>query len=357
MLVHAALFPEKKADAAMRTQLYENRAVLSRQMLALLGLVCHHAKEVQRRDMCLRNLKQHLQQDEATQTAWLKLPAEDRWLWQNDPIETQATFLRLLLAANPADPLAPRVVKYLVQTRRHTTHWNSTRDTATVIHALAEYLRATRETVPQLDLEFVLDGKTHSRVHLDATNLLSAGHVLTLSDAELPTGPHTLELRKTGSAPLYASAALTLFSQEESLPAAGLDIQTQRRFYRLENNQRTEIASDTPLRSGDLVEVELTLESKHDAEYLLVEDFKPAGFETISVRSGWNSDDLPCYQEFRDEKVCLYIENLRQGRHTLRYLVRAETPGRFTALPTQVSAMYAPDLRANSADWRAKVEE
>jgi uncharacterized protein YfaS (alpha-2-macroglobulin family) len=194
-------------------------------------------------------------------------------------------------------------------------------------------------------------------VHLDATNLLSAGHVLTLSDAELPTGPHTLELRKTGSAPLYASAALTLFSQEESLPAAGLDIQTQRRFYRLENNQRTEIASDTPLRSGDLVEVELTLESKHDAEYLLVEDFKPAGFETISVRSGWNSDDLPCYQEFRDEKVCLYIENLRQGRHTLRYLVRAETPGRFTALPTQVSAMYAPDLRANSADWRAKVEE
>jgi uncharacterized protein YfaS (alpha-2-macroglobulin family) len=357
MLVHAGLFAEKKADAAMRTRLYENRVALSRQMLALLGLVCHHAKEVQRRDMCLRNLKQHLQQDEATQTAWLKLPAEDRWLWQNDPIETQATFLRLLLAANPADPLAPRVVKYLVQTRRHTTHWNSTRDTATVIHALAEYLRATRETVPQLDLEFVLDGKTHSRVHLDATNLLSAGHVLTLSDAELPTGPHTLELRKTGSAPLYASAALTLFSQEESLPAAGLDIQTQRRFYRLENNQRTEIASDTPLRSGDLVEVELTLESKHDAEYLLVEDFKPAGFETISVRSGWNSDDLPCYQEFRDEKVCLYIENLRQGRHTLRYLVRAETPGRFTALPTQVSAMYAPDLRANSADWRAKVEE
>ena len=357
MLVHAGLFAEKKAAPAMRTRLYENRAALSRQMLALLGLVCHHAKEVQRRDMCLRNLKQHLQQDEATQTAWLKLPADSRWLWQNDPIETQATFLRLLLAANPADPLAPRVVKHLVQTRRHTTHWNSTRDTATVIHALSEYLRATHETVPQIDLEFVLDGKTHSRVHLDASNLLSAGHVLTLSNAELPTGPHTLEVRKTGPAPLYASASLTLFSQEESLPAAGLDIQTQRRFYRLENDQRTEITSDTLLRSGDLLEVELTLESKHDAEYLLVEDFKPAGFETISVRSGWNWDGVPCYQEFRDEKVCLYIEHLRHGTHTLRYLVRAETPGRFTALPTQVSAMYAPDLRANSADWRAKVEE
>jgi uncharacterized protein YfaS (alpha-2-macroglobulin family) len=45
----------------------------------------------------------------------------------------------------------------------------------------------------------------------------------------------------------------------------------------------------------------------------------------------------------RDEKISLSI-------------VRAETPGRFTALPTQVSAMYAPELRANSADWRARVE-
>lgn len=354
-LVHAALFPEKEADADMRTRLYENRAALSRQMVALLGLVCHQAKEVERRDMCLRNLKQHLQQDDATQTAWLKLPAENRWLWQNDAIETQATFLRLLIAANPADPLAPRVVKHLVQTRRHTTHWNSTRDTATVIHALSEYLRATQETTPELDLEFVLDGKTHSRAHLNASNLLAAGHMLALSDAELPTGQHTLEIRKTGTAPLFATAALALFIQEESLPAAGLDIQTQRRFFRLENDQRIEVTSDTPLRSGDLLEVELTLKSLHDAEYLLVEDFKPAGFETVSVRSGWNWDGVPCYQEFRDEKVCLYIERLRQGTHTLRYLVRAETPGRFTALPTQVSAMYAPEVRANSTDWRARV--
>lgn len=357
MLVHAALFPEKEADAAMRTQLHENRAALSRQMLALLGLVCHHAKETERRDMCLRNLKQHLQQDEATQTAWLKLPAEDRWLWQNDPIETQATFLRLLIAANPADPLAPRVVKHLVQTRRHTTHWNSTRDTAAVIHALSEYLRATKENAPQMDIEFVLGGKTHSRVHLDASNLLTREHVLTLSADELPTGSHKLEIRKTGNAPLFASAALTLFSQEETLPAAGLEIQTQRRFFRIDNNQRTEISRDTPLNSGDMLEVELTLESNHDAEYLLVEDFKPAGFETVSVRSGWSEDGFSCYREFRDEKVCLYIEHLRQGRHTLSYLVRAETPGRFTALPTQVSAMYAPDLRANSTDWRAQVKD
>jgi alpha-2-macroglobulin len=33
------------------------------------------------------------------------------------------------------------------------------------------------------------------------------------------------------------------------------------------------------LLSGELVEVELTLESKNDYEYLLFEDMKPAGFE------------------------------------------------------------------------------
>jgi uncharacterized protein YfaS (alpha-2-macroglobulin family) len=37
--------------------------------------------------------------------------------------------------------------------------------------------------------------------------------------------------------------------------------------------------------------------------------------------------------------------------------VKAEIPGRFSALPTKVEAMYAPELKGNSDEWKVKIEE
>jgi uncharacterized protein YfaS (alpha-2-macroglobulin family) len=54
--------------------------------------------------------------------------------------------------------------------------------------------------------------------------------------------------------------------------------------------------------------------------------------------------------EPRDQSVDFFIRSLPRGTHTLRYQLRAETPGTFKALPATAEAMYAPELRANSAD-------
>ena len=75
------------------------------------------------------------------------------------------------------------------------------------------------------------------------------------------------------------------------------------------------------------------------------------------MQSGWTWEKLPAYKEFRDERVAFFIENLHQGTHNLSYRVRAEIPGRFSALPTKVEAMYAPTIRGNSAEWKARIEE
>ena len=87
--------------------------------------------------------------------------------------------------------------------------------------------------------------------------------------------------------------------------------------------------------SGDLVEVELTVESKNDYEYILLEDMKAADFEPVEVRSGYNGNELGAYVEFRDERVTLFVSALARGRHSLSYRLRAEIPGQFSALPDQ----------------------
>jgi hypothetical protein len=107
--------------------------------------------------------------------------------------------------------------------------------------------------------------------------------------------------------------------------------------------------------SGDLIEVELVIESKNDYESLIIEDFKAAGLEPVDIRSGYNGNELGAYVEFRDEKVSFFVYRLMRGKHTVSYRLRAEIPGEFSALPTVIQAMYAPELKGNSDENKVKV--
>jgi uncharacterized protein YfaS (alpha-2-macroglobulin family) len=377
-LVHCTLVEHGTGDTAMRNQLYEKREHLSRYNVALLGLACHAAGEGERRDMCLRNLRQFLKQDDENQTAWLDLPQQGWWFWWDDAIETQAAFLKLLCVTEPRGEAAARIAKHLLNNRRNGTWWNSTKDTAAVIEALAGFVKASGESEPRQTVELLVDGRSLSKVEITRDNLFTFNGTFVLKGDALGTGEHTIELRKLGTSPLYANAFLTVFTQEDNIPAAGLEVKARRKFYRLieekpqqqvagsrgqvlpqtgSKYRREEIDSDAPVKSGDLIEVELSIDSKNDYEYVLIEDFKPAGFEPVEVRSGWNHDGLPSYQEYRDEKVAFFSERLPQGTHNLRYRVKAEIPGRFSALPARIEAMYAPELKGNSSEWKARIED
>ncbi len=111
------------------------------------------------------------------------------------------------------------------------------------------------------------------------------------------------------------------------------------------------------MKSGDLVEVELEVDSKNDYEYIVLEDMKAAGFEPVEVRSGYNGNDMGAYVEFHDERVAFFVRWLTRGKHSVSYRLRAEVPGSFSALPTKISAMYAPELKGNSDEIRLHVED
>ncbi len=81
------------------------------------------------------------------------------------------------------------------------------------------------------------------------------------------------------------------------------------------------------LKSGDLVEIELEIDSKNDYEYLLFEDMKAAGFEPVDVRSGYNGNGLGAYMELRDNRVAFFVRALARGKHSVSYRMRAEIPG------------------------------
>ena len=87
------------------------------------------------------------------------------WYWYGSETEANAYYLKLLATTDPKG-LASRLVKYLLNNRQHATYWNSTRDTALAIEALADYLRASGEDKPDLTVEVWLDGKKQKEVKI-----------------------------------------------------------------------------------------------------------------------------------------------------------------------------------------------
>ena len=109
------------------------------------------------------------------------------------------------------------------------------------------------------------------------------------------------------------------------------------------------------MKSGDLVEVGLEIDSKNDYEYLIVEDAMAAGFEPMTVNSGYVPNTMGAYMELRDEKVAFFVRFLAPGKHSISYRTRAEIPGQFSALRTRAYAMYAPELKGNSDEIKLRV--
>jgi len=128
---------------------------------------------------------------------------------------------------------------------------------------------------------------------------------------------------------------------------AGLEIKVNRQFYKLvkvdkkikvegaigqavdqkvEKYERQELKNLDMLVSGDLVEIELVVESKNDYEYIVLEDMKAAGFEPVALQSGYGGNEMGAYMELRDERVCFFIRQLARGKHSLSYRMRAEIP-------------------------------
>lgn len=368
-----------QVNEEMREFLYRDRTHLSVYGKAVYGIALQSQEQRDKLTMILENIDQFVVDDAENQTAYLRLPADNAWwYWWGNGLEANAWYLKLLARADPKSDRAAGLVKYILNNRRNGTYWRSTRDTAYCIEALAEYLVASGESEPDMTIEILVDGELQKSVKVDSSNLFSFDNRLVIEGEELSSGSHEIEVRRSGKGPVYFNAYLSNFTLEDFITSAGLEVKVDRKYYllkridqeakvagsrgqvvgqKVEKFERTKLDSLDTLKSGDLVEVELEIESKNDYEYLVFEDMKAAGFEPVELRSGYNGNGMGAYVEYRDEKTALFVRWLPRGRHSVSYRLRAEIPGQFSALPARVEAMYSPELKANSDEIKLNIAD
>jgi hypothetical protein len=293
---------------------------------------------------------------------WTRTRNPNDWYyyWADNEVQITATALEAVARIEPRSALIPKASSWLLAQRRG-PQWISTQDTAAVILSA---LALPKPTAQEITANVSLNGQS-----LEAQTLSSTAGTVTL---ELPReflelGLNRLEVES--SADITYGAEIQFVREPDDLRAdRSKGVTVTRKYERLtpvwdKENKRYTYRRDAlsrggklePVTVGDLVMVTLTLQADRPSRYTMVSDPLPAGFKALDERSlaiSGLQDSTDGFEEwrywysgreFRDERVDLYAYYLN-GRQVLRYVLRAQTPGTFTALPTRAFLMYDPDV-------------
>ena len=381
--------------------LWGQRDALNAYSRSLLALSAHYAGKSDAASVLIRNLENGVIRGNASQKSRLQTgtligssAATAHWgedgiyyRWSEGGVEATAMALKAIMAVDPDHELVEPVVRWLINNRRG-AHWSNTRDTAMTLLVLSDYLKVSGELQSELQYEVYAGEKLIAAERVTKENILKAPSRYSIPSSLIEDKTDIRIVRTGGNAPYYYGIESTWYSLENPIPAAGNELFVRRDYFRLDEVptllkgtvlERAPIMEGEELRSGDRVEVVLTLESRNHYEYLLIEDLKPAGLEAVELRSGgramarqlsqreierletegrnsvkhnaswrFTGKVRSMHQEWRDRKVALFIDKLPEGVWEIRYTLRAEVPGHFNAMPTLGHAMYIPEIRGNS---------
>ena len=419
-MLHALTASAKPGGGSARSRtrmaafdnLWSRRDSLNAYSRALLALAAHHLGDAERALALARNLANGVKRDDAPDASVLLKGSQGRaaetmgtahwgedglwWRWSEGGVEATAFALRALLAIDPENALVEPVTTWLIRNRRG-AQWSNTRDTAMVVLAMTDYLRASGELAADLDYTIDVNGKRIVQRRIGPADVLSAPSGYVVDPSLLRDGANQIRIARSGGSGrgrgtgrLYFAAEAVFFSTEEPVTAAGSGLFIRRNFYKQVGRPTLlkgtiyhgePLADGGSVTSGERVDVVLTFEAKNHYEYIVLEDLKAAGLEAVEVRSGeaiyareirasaqgrdpasrepqdYTGRSRWVHQELRDRKVALFLDKLPEGIWEIRYELRAEVPGSFHALPAMAHAMYVPEIRGNSGEMRVTVQD
>ncbi|HEU4941054.1 MAG TPA: alpha-2-macroglobulin family protein, partial [Candidatus Eisenbacteria bacterium] len=292
----------------------------------------------------------------------------DSYDWFGEDVENTGYALAAILSVAPTDPLGPSTVRWLAG-RRHGGYWRSTRATAPVVTALAQYLlgRAT-ELKPQYRLRVQWNGDTvMDRAVTPADAYGGEGFYVRVPGSRLKKGENRLAISRDGSGAAYfAWEARAMVPSPGPSTAGEKRLVVTREFFRAERTAdrrgrprylATPIAAGERVHIGEPVMVRLTLKADRDLRWIMIEDPRPSGFEVSELLPQGTEWPWGTHAEQRDDRNVFFLDQLEKGETVIEYIDRPEMGGSFTALPTTVSSMYMPELTSRSGEDRVIVRE
>ncbi len=340
---------------------FDHREVKSDRGLALLGSVLYYTGQEGKLGTVLRNLDNGAKVGPDRTIYWGDDP-DYCWRWWQDSVETTAKVLDLKMLAQPESEQVPHMIDWLVDQRRGAA-WKSTKDSAEATKTLIRYLLKYPEVSERVVVGYALGGKDEGKLLLEPADYEEPEATVSFDIDDFDVGVNLLKLtRYKGTSPVFYTAAVKYYTEAEEIAASEGTVTIERDYYVIKRKlkkgrfEEERVPLDRPIEVGEELEVEITINSPYDFDYVVIEDPRPAGCIYTEMASGYDWW-LDAYVELKTEKRAVLMDRLNKGETKFSYRLRAEIPGDFAALPATVYGMYSPDIGSNTASTRIEVVE
>lgn len=328
-------------------ELWWDRRRLSTPALAYLGMALDNMDALprHRKEDVLASLKRRASQTK--HFAWWPTPEGRGQLPGGDRYGT-AVALQSFLRWSASEELVGRSFDWLLRTGSSPTE-RIDFATAQSIVTLAQ-AKHSQEPLSEGVVRVALEGVPVFEGQVNNQNLLKV-HEVSLLD--LRPGSNWIEILLEWPGPLYFDWTLnyTLADGEldEAHSSGGIVLQRQHL------DPLTEEEADR-FETGEFVLVRLRAEAEEDLHHVVVEDAIPAGCRPVM---GSLKGQVPQYSGLETnatgDQVRFFLPLLPKGKHSFTYLLRAETPGRFVAMPAMAYLTHNPTLWGQSAGQEIEI--
>jgi len=255
----------------------------------------------------------------------------------NSRTRENAIALSVYMDVDPENGMVPVLVKRLEASMKNGS-WQTTQDNAMALLALGKYAR------------FIEDQYT------DYTGSVSAGReVLVEFDDDTGAEIEGVDLGgKDVRISVEGQGVAYYYWSAEGVPVSGKvkeedkGIKVRREFFTREGKP----LAAGKIKHGEIVVVDVSLESSVSYDNVVVADLLPACFEienprvSTSEAVGWIGEDViePAHIDIRDDRFLMFTFVPCVDEVHYRYIVRAVTKGKFALPPVSASCMYDPSV-------------
>ena len=281
---------------------------------------------------------------------------------------TTGMVLQTLVDLQPAHPFVSKIARYLSGVRRGGEYRN-TQEAAYALMGLAEVVRAKERATPDFVARVKLGDKDVATQPFKGRSLAVTAQSVPMKDLLSRKSVLPLSFQVDGTGNLYYTALLRYAPEKLPDDARNEGIFVQRWFEPYESPGR--LATD--FAAGDLARVQVRVATSQERNFVAIEVPLPAGLEAVDTslattkqetRAGDDGEETTSvdesegyanafwspfnYSEKRDDRVVYFADHLPPGVHTLSFIARATTPGKFILKPAHAGEMYAPEVFGRS---------
>lgn len=381
-LAHANTFDENLIN-----QLYDARDRLSPSGKALLAFTLNTFNSADTRS---RDLISNLESSAilSSSSAHWESPDEN-FFDQRSTIYTTSIIVYTLANIDPANQLLPNAIRYLTAHRNANKLWNIGHDNAWAILALNAAMVGLGEVRADFAFNAAFNGSPLTGGDIAGIQVTPITATVPLEFLS-PNSPNLLTIhREDGLGRLYYNATLQLNRPVEDVKPLDQGMQIQRTYVDFSCDENCPPLSSLrldPLRlqstqggANKLITAQLTLTLPHDAYYVMVEDFIPAGTEILDQNLNTTQQGIDATEvqvqfddknpfakgwgwwlfnppQIHNESILFTANFLPAGTYVLTYTLTPLQAGEYRVLPAHAWQAFFPEVQGTSAGMVFEIE-